>query len=182
MFIRINNFFGKTVFKPSFSLLYFLRVAAIRPFATQQMALLVENSAVIMAKGRRNSSAEVELVAVFVPLFFIVVHRCCMQLDGWWESFVSTSHHQWRHCKPCSGHSLPLCLLTYRWVLLTKFRKRKCALCTDLSESKQCTRNIDIDFPGRFHPKQPETLGCSLHWPRTGGRRTGATAGAACWK
>merc|ERR1712130_87706 len=36
-----------------------IRVAAIRPFATQQMALLVENSAVIMAKGRRNSSAEV---------------------------------------------------------------------------------------------------------------------------
>ena len=36
-----------------------IRVAAIRPFATQQMALLVENSAVIMAKGKRNSSAEV---------------------------------------------------------------------------------------------------------------------------
>ena len=67
-----------------------IRVAAIRPFATQQMALLVENSAVIMAKGKRNSSAEVELVAVFVPLFFIVVHRCCTQLDGWWENFVST--------------------------------------------------------------------------------------------
>ena len=48
-------------------------MAAIRPFATQQMALLVENSAVIMAKGRRNSSAEVKLAAVFVTLFFIVV-------------------------------------------------------------------------------------------------------------
>ena len=54
-------------------LINLLRVAAIRPFATQQMALLVENSAVIMAKGRRNSSAEVKLAAVFGTLFFIVV-------------------------------------------------------------------------------------------------------------
>ena len=48
-----------------------IRVAAIRPFATQQMALLVENSAVIMAKGKRNSSAEVGeiLVTAYVFLF-----------------------------------------------------------------------------------------------------------------
>ena len=45
----------------SLGFLSYFRVAAIRPFATQQMALLVENSAVIMAKGRRNSSAEVKL-------------------------------------------------------------------------------------------------------------------------
>ena len=91
-------------------------MAAIRPFATQQMALLVENSAVIMAKGRRNSSAEVKLGAVFVTLFFTVVLRCCTRLDGWLGNFVSTSHHQWRLCKPCSEHSHPLSLLTYRWV------------------------------------------------------------------
>merc|ERR1712123_38089 len=36
-----------------------IRVQAIRPFATQQMALLIDNSAVILSRGRRNSSAEV---------------------------------------------------------------------------------------------------------------------------
>ena len=49
-----------------FSIPPLFRVAAIRPFATQQMALLVENSAVIMAKGRRNSSAEVRKLEMFL--------------------------------------------------------------------------------------------------------------------
>jgi AP-3 complex subunit delta-1 len=43
-----------------------IRVAAIRPFATRQMALLVESSAVILARGRRNSSAEVLYAAGWV--------------------------------------------------------------------------------------------------------------------
>merc|ERR1719466_105800 len=43
-----------------------IRVAAIRPFATQQMALLVENSSVIISRGRRNSSAEVLYAAGWV--------------------------------------------------------------------------------------------------------------------
>ena len=34
---------------------------------------------------------------------------------------MSISHRQWRHCKPCSGHSLPPSLLIYRCVLQTKF-------------------------------------------------------------
>jgi len=43
-----------------------IRVQAIRPFATQQMALLVDNSAVILSRGRRNSSAEVLYAAGWV--------------------------------------------------------------------------------------------------------------------
>jgi len=40
-----------------------IRVEAIRPFATQQMALLVENSHVILGRGRANSSAAEVLYA-----------------------------------------------------------------------------------------------------------------------
>jgi len=43
-----------------------IRVQAIRPFATQQMALLIDNSAVILSRGRRNSSAEVLYAAGWV--------------------------------------------------------------------------------------------------------------------
>jgi len=43
-----------------------IRVQAIRPFATQQMALLIENSAVILNRGRRNSSSEVLYAAGWV--------------------------------------------------------------------------------------------------------------------
>ena len=43
-----------------------IRVAAIRPFATRQMALLVENSSAILARGRRDSSAEVLYAAGWV--------------------------------------------------------------------------------------------------------------------
>ena len=50
-----------------------IRVAAIRPFATQQMALLVENSAVIMAKGKRNSSAEVGKILVTASVIYVLL-------------------------------------------------------------------------------------------------------------
>lgn len=60
-----------------------IRVAAIRPFATQQMALLVENSAVIMAKGKRNSSAEVGKILVTACVFLCHLGRCCMRQGGW---------------------------------------------------------------------------------------------------
>lgn len=43
-----------------------IRVQAIRPFAVQQMALLVENSAVLLGSGRRNSAAEVLYAAGWV--------------------------------------------------------------------------------------------------------------------
>jgi len=43
-----------------------IRVQAIRPFATQQMALLIENSSVILNRGRRNSSSEVLYAAGWV--------------------------------------------------------------------------------------------------------------------
>jgi len=43
-----------------------IRVQAIRPFAVQQMALLVENSAVLMGSGRRNSAKEVLYAAGWV--------------------------------------------------------------------------------------------------------------------
>ena len=42
------------------------RVQAIRPFAVQQMALLVENSAVLLGTGRRNNAAEVLYAAGWV--------------------------------------------------------------------------------------------------------------------
>ena len=60
-----------------------IRVAAIRPFATQQMALLVENSAVIMAKGKRNSSAEVGKILVTNSAFICPLGRCCTRQGGW---------------------------------------------------------------------------------------------------
>ena len=60
-----------------------IRVAAIRPFATQQMALLVENSAVIMAKGNRNSSAEVGKILVTASVFLCPLGRCCTRQGGW---------------------------------------------------------------------------------------------------
>ena len=60
-----------------------IRVAAIRPFATQQMALLVENSAVIMAKGKRNSSAEVGKILVTTSVFLCPLGRCCTRQGGW---------------------------------------------------------------------------------------------------
>jgi len=43
-----------------------IRVQAIRPFAVQQMALLVENSAVLLGTGRRNNAAEVLYAAGWV--------------------------------------------------------------------------------------------------------------------